>query len=215
MNLYKTDFNEFFARENALNKSDFKEWVFCPGMLFNSLDKWWGDQGRRGRPHQGLDLCQYRDRWDKVFALDEKMKIPAMYDGIVVTIINDFLGQSVIMEHGIPNSNKSRFYTIYGHTRPQDGLHVGRIFKEGDIIATLADSTKSKADIFPHLHISLGWAPGPVSHDKLDWETIGASNTLALLDPLHVIGRHYVVLAPGSPPCLNEKRAEYKPIQGQ
>ncbi|MCP4664750.1 MAG: M23 family metallopeptidase [Deltaproteobacteria bacterium] len=183
----KSRFTAFFVRENALDKRGFKEWVFSPGMLFHALDTWWGDQGRRDRPHEGLDLCQYRDQRDRMHALDEKMKVPAMYDGIVVRIVHDFLGRSVILEHVFRNSDKGRFYTMYGHTKPQGGLHVGRIVKQGDIIATLADSTRSKAGICPHLHVSLGWAPGPVSYDKLDWETIGASHTLALLDPLPLI----------------------------
>jgi hypothetical protein len=36
-------------RHNALHISGFEEWVFCPGMLFNALDKWLGKQGRRDR----------------------------------------------------------------------------------------------------------------------------------------------------------------------
>ena len=47
--LKKTRFTEFLIRENSLDERGFQEWVFCPGMLFNSLDKWWGDQGLRDR----------------------------------------------------------------------------------------------------------------------------------------------------------------------
>ena len=199
--LRKTGFTKFFVRENALEEKGFKEWVFCSGMLFNALDKWWGNEGKRDWPHEGLDLCLYRDRRDKVLSLHGKMKIPVMYDGIVVRIINDFLGQSVIIEHGFDNSDNGRFYTIYGHTNPCSGVQVGRIVKQGDVIATLADPIKSKAGLLPHLHVSLGWTSEVVAYDKLDWETIGASNTLALLDPLHIIDSHYVVLDHGSPPC--------------
>lgn len=201
LSLRKTQFNEFLIRENALDKRGFKEWIFYPGMLFNAPDKWWGDRGKRDRPHEGLDLCLYRDRWDRVLPLDEKTKIPVMYDGTVVRIVNDFLGKSVIMEHGLRDNDNSRFCTIYGHTNPYVDIHIGRIVKEGDIIATLADSNKLKANIFPHLHISFGWASEVVSYDKLDWETIGASNTLTLLDPLHIIDWHYRTLDCAFPPC--------------
>lgn len=202
--LRKTRFTEFLIRENALDERDFEEWIFCPGMLFSASNKWWGDQGKRDKPHEGLDLCLYRNRRDRILRLDEKTKIPVMYDGVVVKIINDFLGKSVIIEHSLPGSNNSRFCTIYGHTDPHGSVHVGRIVKEGDIIATLADSSKSKTNIFPHLHISLGWTSKIISYDKLDWETIGATNTLTLIEPLSVIDWHYLVLESALPPCRKE-----------
>ena len=182
----KTRFTEFLVRENEFYKLGFEEWVFWPGMLFNAPDKWWGDQSRRDRPHEGLDLCLYKDRWNRILRLDDKTKIPVMYDGVVVRIINDFIGQSVFIEHGLPDDN-SRFLTIYGHTNPREGLRVGRMVKAGDIIASLADSSKPKADILPHLHISVGKTSKFVSYKKLDWETIGVADTLKLFDPLDVI----------------------------
>jgi len=187
LSLRKTQFNEFIIRENGLDKLGFKEWIFYPGMLFNAPDKWWGDRGKRNRPHEGLDLCLYRDRWDRILPLDEKTKIPVMYDGTVVRIVNDLLGKSIIMEHNLHDNDNRRFCTIYGHTNPSVDIHVGRIVKEGDIIATIADPNKLKINILQHLHISLGWVSEVASYDKLDWETIGASNTLTLLDPLHII----------------------------
>jgi hypothetical protein len=185
--LSKTRFTEFLITENALDEVGFEKWIFCPGMLFNALDKWWCDKGKRDKPHEGLDLCLYRDRRNRILRLDEKTKIPVMYDGVVVRIINDFLGKSVIIEHSIHDRYNSQFCTIYAHTNPYDGLNVGRIVKEGDIIATLAGSSKSKVNIFSHLHISLGWTSKLISYDQLDWETIGTPNTLTLLDPLYFI----------------------------
>ena len=191
--LRKTRFTEFFILENALDDQGFKEWLFYPGMLFNATEKWWADQGRRDTPHVGLDLCVYRDRQDRIHSLNEKVKIPVMYGGIVVRTVDDFLGKTVIIEHSLSNSDKSRLYTFYGHINPYGDFQAGRTFEEGDIIATLADSKKSKANILPHLHISLGWASQAISYDKLDWETIGATNTLTLLDPLHVIDWSYML----------------------
>jgi hypothetical protein len=199
--LRTTGFTECFVRKNVLKEKGFKEWVFCSGMLFHARDKWWGHQGKRDRPHEGLDLCLFRDRRDKIFSLHGKMKIPAMYDGKIVRMINDFLGQSVMIEHGFGNDDKSRFYTIYGHTNPRDGLQVGRLVRQGDVIASLVDPAKSKAGLLPHLHLSLGWASEAVTYDKLDWETIGELKTLVLLDPLQIIDSYYVILDHGSPPC--------------
>ncbi|MDY6952287.1 MAG: peptidoglycan DD-metalloendopeptidase family protein [Thermodesulfobacteriota bacterium] len=198
----KTRFTEFLIRENALDKGGFKEWIFCPGMLFNAPDKWWGDQGKRDKPHEGLDLCLYRDRRGRVLRVDAKTRIPVVYDGEVVGVVNDFLGESVIIEHAFPQTDDRRLCTIYGHTNPQEGLHVGRIVKEGEIIAALAHSGKSKPDMFPHLHISLGWASKSISYDQLDWDTIGASNVLTLLDPLDVIDWPYQLVEDVSPSRL-------------
>ena len=197
----KTRFTEVFIRENALDERGFKEWIFCPGMLFNAQKKWWGDQRERDTPHVGLDLCMYRARQDRIFHLNEKTKIPVMYGGVVVRIINDFLGKTVIMEHCLPNSDKRRLYTFYGHINPCGDFQVGRVFKEGDIIATLADAKKSKAEISPHLHISLGWTSQAIAYDTLNWETIGTANTLTLLDPLHIIDGPYTLWDRPFTPC--------------
>ena len=110
--LKNTRFTEFLIRKNALDKGGFKGWVFCPGMLFNSTDKWWGDQGKRDKPHEGLDLCLYKDREDKILRLGEKAKVPVIYDGIVVRIVDDFLGKSVIIEHILSDFDNNRLCTI-------------------------------------------------------------------------------------------------------
>jgi murein DD-endopeptidase MepM/ murein hydrolase activator NlpD len=197
--LSQTRFTEYFIQENALDEHGFEEWIFCPGMLFNAPDKWWGDQVKRDKPHEGLDLCLYGNRRGRMRRFDEKTKIPVIDDGIVVGIVNDFLGKSVIIEHGLTDSDNNRFCTIYGHINPHKGVSIGRIVKEGDIIATLADLRNLKTKILSHLHISVGWASKSISYDKLDWETIGAPNTLNLMDPLHVLGWHYRVLKRRSP----------------
>ncbi len=192
--LSKTRFTEYLIYENALDEHGFKEWIFSPGMLFNASDKWWGDQGKRNKPHEGLDLCLYKDQQDRMCRLDEKTKIPIIYDGIVVGIVNDFLGKSVLVEHGLADKDNNRFCSIYGHLNPHKDLQVGKIVKEGDIIATLADPTDSKVKTLSHLHISIGWASKFISYDKLNWETIGTPNTLTLIDPLYVLGSHYRAL---------------------
>jgi Peptidase family M23 len=192
--LINTRFTECLIQKNALDPGGFKGWAFCPGMLFHSTDKWWGDRKKRDNPHEGLDLCFYRDREDTILRLDETAKVPAIYDGTVVGIIDDFLGKSIIMEHLFSGRDHNRLCTIYGHTIPKDHLHAGSMVKQGEIIATLADSSRFRADIFPHLHISLGWASETLSYDRLDWKNIGDPNILTLLDPLQIMDGHYVVL---------------------
>ena len=206
--LKNTQFTEILIKKNAIDKGAFKGWVFYPGMLFNSTEKWWGDQGKRDKPHVGLDLCLYKDQEDTIIRLDEKVKVPVIYDGIVVSIIDDFLGKSIFMEHLFSDRSDHRLCTIYGHTIPKDHLHVGKKVKKGDVIATLADSRRSKTNIFPHLHISVGWTSRVISYDRLDWENIGVPNTLTLLNPLKVIDWHYFILAHKSAAILNANKEE-------
>jgi len=105
-----------------------------------------------------------RIREDTILRLGEKDKVPIIYDDIVVGIVDDFLGKSVIIEHLFSDFDNNRLCTIYGYTIPEDNLHVGKIVKQGDVIATLADSIKSQINIFPHLHISLGWTSKEISY---------------------------------------------------
>lgn len=187
-------FTHFFIQKNGINNHGFKEWAFYPGMLFHSQDKWWGNQGQRARPHEGLDLCFYRDRDNKIFHIGQKSKIPAIFDGIVVRIIDDFLGQSIFVEHRLHGFDTDRLYTIYGHTIPDADLSKGTAVKQGDIIATIAGSNKSNTNVRPHLHISLGWSSEMISYDQLDWEAISNKGALTLLDPLEIMDGEYSIM---------------------
>ena len=124
-----------------------------------------------------------------------------MFDGVLVSIINDFLGNSVIVEHAFPDRDKGGACTIYGHISPLKGLHMGRELKQGDIMGRLANSGRSGFEVMPHLHISVGLVSGPISYDRLTWDTIGDSDTLTLLDPLNVINWQYEILDDDNPIC--------------
>lgn len=198
-----TKFSEYIVRNNALNKQGFKEWVFCPGMLFNSMIKWWGIKGKRSRPHEGLDLFMYSDMHDKVHYLDHTTKIPSAYDGVVVKIMDDFLGKSIFIEHGAIDKGNKKFCTFYGHTYPLSGLNVGDTVREGDVIADIADTRNLETGILPHLHISLGIVPQDTSFRHIDWNVIGDPDIVTLLNPLQLMDRSYQLLMQESPPCQN------------
>lgn len=148
----------------------------------------------RARPHEGLDLCLYRDRENQIIHLKEGAKIPAVYDGVIVRIIEDFLGKSIFIEHSLSTFDRSRLYTIYGHSIPHPELSIGKTVQQGDTIGTIADANRSNTHILTHLHISLGWTTDIISHDKLDWETISKQGVLTLLDPLEIIDGGYRIL---------------------
>jgi hypothetical protein len=187
----KTGFTGDFIRENGLNEEAFRDWVLYGGMLFRSSDKWWGDMGRRSTPHEGLDLCLYRNHEERIYNITKGMNIPVLYEGIVAGIINDFIGESIIVRHYTPDSSNKEFCTIYGHTAPKDYICTGRIVRAGEIIATVAGSSGPKPVISPHLHISIGYPPsGEISYNTLNWDDIGDTNKITLIDPLQVIDRY-------------------------
>ena len=190
----KSGFTDYFIRENGLDAlGDFKEWLLCPEMLFDASEKWWGDFGVRDVRHAGLDLCCYKTSKDKIVYLNGDTKIPAMYDGVLVGVINDFLGKSLILKHSIPGIDVEDFLTVYGHTHPGQGIRIGKAYKEGETIAGIADVDSSRSRVRPHLHISIGLLSKSVSYARLDWENMSDPDTMILIDPLQVIDRYSVV----------------------
>jgi hypothetical protein len=193
--LTATRFTKHLVRANGLRKGAFKEWVLCPGMLFGATTRWWGDRGDRELPHEGLDLCFYRDAQDRVFSVDGSTQVPAMYNGVVVGMIEDFLGTSVFVRHHMPEHSAAEFYTMYGHTDPESETHIGRIVRQGETIARIA-SLRSSRQVRPHLHISIGLPSQALSYDELDWNTIGNPDVMTLVDPLPAIDRVRVMSDP-------------------
>lgn len=192
--LPRTRFAEYLVGHNNLDERGFVNWIFRPGMLFNSTDRWWGDGGSRDNPHQGLDLCLYRDINGEDHTLDEKIKIPLIYDGEVVNIINDYIGKSIFLIHDICDGKGNQLYSIYGHSELCNGLDKGKTFHEGDVIATIKDPKEKKVDIMPHLHITLAWVTKSFPYNKLNWKTISDPGIVTLLNPLEFIVCKYTVL---------------------
>jgi hypothetical protein len=195
--LPETRFTEHLIRENRLDTHSpgtrgFARWAFVPGMTFGSAVKWWNDPSQRDRPHEGIDLCLYQDRQGELNRLCEQARLPAMYGGTVVQLCDDFMGRSVMIECDLPGQGK--LYAMYGHTVPRPDLAVGQAVCEGEVVAYLAPLPPRRTGILPHLHISLGWALGAVTHEKLDWETV--PDVLTLLDPAQVLDRPFQMLEP-------------------
>jgi murein DD-endopeptidase MepM/ murein hydrolase activator NlpD len=190
--LKKTRFTEFLIRENGLDQNGFAGWVFHPSMLLRAHEKWWGDRTARDRLHEGLDFCSYRDGRGTLVHLRGSTRITVMYDGVVVQIMDDFLGKSIVVEHR-PVNRKNPLLTVYGHVVPDQDLPVGRILKEGDVIGTLADRRTSRGGVSPHLHISLFQASTTLSYEALNWKSIHTLG-LEIIDPLDVLdGKYFIV----------------------
>ena len=202
-NLKRSRFTEMLIEENAIGREGVECWIFCHGMLFNSPDKWWGDRGLRDFPHEGIDLCLYRDASGRRCRLDENTRIPVMHDGVVRAVFKDYLGRALIIEHEATGPDTDRFLTMYAHTAPLAGIDAGVSVKEGDIIATLADTRHSKAGILPHLHFSIGVPVSAFSYEGFVWNVVRRPERITLQDPLPVIDRPYQILDAGHTACLD------------
>jgi hypothetical protein len=177
-------FTQALVRANRLDEGGFQHWHIDPAMRFGAARMWWADLGPRPRPHEGVDLLYYRDRDQALRRLDTETQIPAMYDGTVVRLCDDFIGRSVMMGHRFPD-RAGWFYTLYGHTHPCAGQAAGQTIHAGETVAHLAPVTRPGSTVLPHLHISVGWSPESVAPERLDWTLL--PEALHLLDPLPLL----------------------------
>ena len=196
MPLAKTRFTTMLIETNGIDPDDFKCWVFCPGMLFDAPDKWWGDYGRRDFPHEGLDFCLYRDAADNLRRLDERTRIPVMHDGRVRALFSDYLGQAVVIEHESILGLPGKALSIYAHTKPRAGILPGVEVREGDIIASIADTNRSRANILPHLHFSFGRPSPDIVYAPFVWNQMRDPRLVTLNDPLGLVDWPCEVLDP-------------------
>jgi hypothetical protein len=207
--LIKSKFCYYLSICNDLDKSGIQELLFFSGMLFNDKNKWWGDKKKRSIPHEGIDIYFYRDNKGKINTFLEKTNIPAIFNGKIVQISDDFLGKSIFVKHDFQKFKNSSLYSIYGHTKPyhkQKALNnhldstnekdlIGNRISQGDIIATIAVNNKIKKNNIPsHLHISFAWINDNYSHHDLDWKLIGKTKEIIFCNPLDFIACKYKII---------------------
>jgi len=178
---------EFMLERNRPRMDGFQGWIFHPGMLFQAQEKWWGDQGRRAVPHEGLDLYSFETDGGRVKTVDHQTQIPAAFAGQVVKIDRDFLGKSIYIIHAISAGDGRQLLSAVGHTVPREGLKAGQPVAAGEIIATVAGFPGQISNLPPHLHLTFAWVPMDFRLDQLTWENLGRDPGITLSDPLPVI----------------------------
>jgi hypothetical protein len=189
----ESTFKTFFAKHNNdFHTYGFKEWIFYPGMLFQDREAWWTDNGFRPAPHEGIDLCFYRDNRGQVRRIDNGTKIPVMYTGDIVHIHDDFLGKTIYVKHSTNDKSGNTLHTIYGHTTPRNCDDTEKRVREGDIIAEVA-ALSENSKIFPHIHITMAWIHKSLPCKKLNWDTIWNSHLVTLCNPLEYIDAKFEV----------------------
>ena len=183
----QSQFMEFMLEHNRPRMDGFKSWVFHPGMRFHALGKWWGDQGPRTVPHEGIDLYSFEAAGGRVKTVDQQTQIPAAFAGQVVKIDRDFLGKSIYISHAIYTAGGRQLLSAVGHTIPRDGLKTGQQVAAGEIIAAVAGFPGKKTNLPPHVHLTFAWVPVDFRVDQLTWNNLGHDPGITLIDPLTVI----------------------------
>jgi hypothetical protein len=194
MTLPESRFCDRLVQCNNLAARGFVQWAFYPGMLFQAPDKWWGDRGLRSSPHEGIDLCLYRDTCGALRLLDKTVQIPAIYTGQIKSVIDDYLGKTLFVAHDMYDSTGNQCYTMYGHAAPRAGIVPGKRVAEGEIIAAIAAAEDSGITIVPHIHLSVAWVPETFPAEQLAWKSMNSRNYIVLVNPLDVLRCSYSIV---------------------
>lgn len=176
----KSNFTRNLIALNHLHACGFESWLLKPGMGFAEPEKWWHDRGTRPTRHEGLDLCGFRKKADGEQQLGAGTLVPPLYGGRLVNIIDDFLGRTVIVDHGFSNPAGQSLHGFYAHLLPAAGLHSGAVLSEAAGLGTIAPANK----LCPaHLHISTVWIAPNFPVERLTWPDFAEQPGFQPCDP--------------------------------
>jgi hypothetical protein len=186
--------SDLFIKGNHLKHDLFSRWIFHPGMLFGSQYKWWGDYGKRSRPHEGLDLCYFLDQRGQLQVINKDMNIPAFCGGTVVNILDDFLGKSVFLKTA--TSGGVILYFAYGHLNLVRTLKRGMEINPGTILGKLSETGTASSAPLPHLHLTMAYPRSDKEINEVTWDLIADDELFQLLDPLLILTDDYSIIFP-------------------
>jgi hypothetical protein len=199
-----SEFTSHLAVLNNLDQLGFDRFVFFPGMLFLSFNTWWGKNSIRKTAHEGLDVCFFINIRQNQFRLDETIRIPILFEGEIVHIMEDFLGQTIVARHRTEASGGKFFLSFYAHIIPDRRLTIGDVIKAGEPLGTIVDPKKVNSPLVPHLHISLAWESMLPPSTLLTWNILNQVDRSAFFDPLKVLsGSHKIFESPPDEHTIN------------
>ena len=173
---------QYLEECNESGAGDVQAWLFYPGMLFGSRDKWWPDTGSRPTAHEGLDICYFIDGLGKDRQFDPGINVPVMAAGTVIAVCNDFLGRSVFVAH-----HTDGLISVYAHIVPIKTLSPGYTLSEGEVLGRVVDTTGRKNRMPAHLHVTIMKVPVGLPGEQLNWNFICRSGRVTLFDPLTLL----------------------------
>jgi murein DD-endopeptidase MepM/ murein hydrolase activator NlpD len=101
-----------------------------------------------------------------------------------------------VIEHGRIPAIPEKAISVYAHTTPRDGILPGVTVREGDIIASIAATGRSKTNILPHLHVSFGRPSSDVVYEPFVWDQMRDPGLVTLNNPQNLVDWPCEVLAP-------------------
>ncbi|MBU1737771.1 MAG: hypothetical protein KKG35_06485 [Proteobacteria bacterium] len=171
---------------NGFNTGQFRNWLLKPGMAYNDPEKWWGNQGPRPSPHEGIDLVSYQDQNEQVHQLEPGTLIPLLYPGKIVRIFNDLVARTVVAGHDYRNTSGWVLHTFYAHMVVLTEVSPGLYPAPGEAVGTIA-SPAGSSGCPAHLHVSAAWVSPDTPPEKLRWQEFASKKIIAGIDPLTLI----------------------------
>jgi hypothetical protein len=163
-------------------------------MICFSFETWWGKNSVRKTSHEGLDVCFFLNCRQKAFRLDETTRIPILYEGRIVHVMEDFLGRTLVARHEVDGVGDKTFLSFYAHIIPDPQLRTGDVVKEGETLGTIADAAKTNSPLVSHLHVSLAWESRLPPVSVLTWNVLNHVDRSAFIDPLKVLSGAHAIL---------------------
>lgn len=160
-------------------------WLFYPGMLQESCDKWWDDFGRRPAAHEGIDICFFR-QGRKITPLAKNAQIPAMDKGVILNRCEDFLGESLVIAHGGEDLLFPEVVFVYSHLKIEMNMNPGCRVEKGQIIARVFDTSQKQSKLLPHLHLSCIELMEKIPLDDLNWNLFSDRKKINLINPVFI-----------------------------
>jgi murein DD-endopeptidase MepM/ murein hydrolase activator NlpD len=160
-------FREWLQRFAAA--SGFMSWSFRKGVFFGDHQEWWGTKNRRRTMHEGIDFIEGSLQDGTIQAIREGTPVGALADGNVVTILNDFLSQTVVVCHtSLRDFEGNRFFTLYSHIHPE--IDTSNPVTGGQILGRVAKVKEAGAPA--HLHLTGAWIPESISVSQITLDMI-------------------------------------------
>lgn len=156
-------------------------------MKFAERAAWWRGGADRAGAHEGLDICYYRTGDGMRLSLGPGARVPVIFGGEVVSIVDDFLGASVFVAHERRDRENRRLHTVYGHLCPRPGLEPGSILAGTATVGTIAAASGRTTAAPPHLHLTLALIARGGRPERLDWEALRDRSRVRLLDPMTIM----------------------------